>query len=327
MTGAHLDVLERGLRNLSEAERRKVIADDGERLARLACRQSPDEFARTVKETVIASRDDGGIANLERQKRAARLKAWTDQFTGMVHLSGQFDPESGLKLLGRLRNKVEELFHDKVPDTCPTDPNDKQDHLRALALISILDSTGTGDGTAPTATPAPRRRRRDRFGFGCGSAGPDRGVDEQTLRTGLHEHSIVDLGADTVLPVETLRRMACVANIIPVVLDSNGVVLDVGYSARLATKAQRRAMRAMYPSCGVPGCRVAFEQCVLHHIRYWENGGRTDMANLIPLCSKHHHAAHEGGWHLALHPTTRQLTITYPDGTIQTTGPPHARAG
>ena len=133
-------------------------------------------------------------------------------------------------------------------------------------------------------------------------------IDEQTLRTGLHEHSIIDLGADTVLPVETLRRMACVANIIPVVLDRNGVVLD----ARLlgtgsATKAQRRAMRAMYPSCGVPGCRVAFEQCVLHHIRYWENGGRTDLANLIPLCSKHHHAAHEGGWHLAPpphHPTT-----------------------
>ena len=152
-------------------------------------------------------------------------------------------------------------------------------------------------------------------------------VDEQTLRSGLHEHSIIDLGADTVLPVETLRRMACVANIIPVVLDRNGVVLDVGYSARLATKAQRRAMRAMYPSCGVPGCRVAFEQCVLHHIRYWENGGRTDMTNLIPLCSQHHHAAHEGGWHLALQPTTRQLTITYPDGTIQTTGPPRARAG
>ncbi len=45
------------------------------------------------------------------------------------------------------------------------------------------------------------------------------------------------------------------------------------------------------------------------------------VVNLIPLCSKHHHAAHEGGWQLTLHPD-RALTIVYPDGTTQTTGPP-----
>jgi hypothetical protein len=46
-----------------------------------------------------------------------------------------------------------------------------------------------------------------------------------------------------------------------------------------------------------------------------------------PLCSTHHHATHEGGWHLHLDPNTRTLTITHPDTTIQTTGPPRARAG
>ena len=136
-----------------------------------------------------------------------------------------------------------------------------------------------------------------------------------------------DLGIDTVLPVETLRRMACCANIIPAVLATDGVLRDLGRGARLASREQRRALRAMYPTCGVPGCRVGFEQCVIHHIRYWDNHGRTDMNNLIPLCTRHHHTAHEGGWQLTLHPTTRELTITYPDGNIQTTGPPRARAG
>ena len=83
----------------------------------------------------------------------------------------------------------------------------------------------------------------------------------------------------------------------------------------------------MYPSCGVPGCRVPFERCDIHHIRYWEHGGPSDEANFLPLCSKHHHAAHEGGWHLALHPTTRVLTITYPDGTVEAHAPPRARPG
>jgi hypothetical protein len=93
----------------------------------------------------------------------------------------------------------------------------------------------------------------------------------------LHEHSIIDLGIDTVLPVETLRRMACCANIIPAVLAPTGCCATSAASARLASREQRRALRAMYPTCGIPGCRVGFEQCVIHHIRYWENHGRTDM--------------------------------------------------
>ena len=117
------------------------------------------------------------------------------------------------------------------------------------------------------------------------------------------------------------------ANIIPVVLDANGVAVDEGRRTRLATKEQRRALRAMYPSCSIHGCRAPFEQCAIHHIRYWENLGPSDLANMIPLCSKHHHCAHEGGWQLHLHPHTRALTVTFPDGSIQTTGPPHTRAG
>jgi hypothetical protein len=86
-------------------------------------------------------------------------------------------------------------------------------------------------------------------------------------------------------------------------------------------------MRAMYPTCAVPGCRVHFELCVLHHIKYWEKHGRTDLDNMLPLCSQHHHRVHEGGWMLHLEPRTRDLTITYPDGTTHTTRPPRARAG
>jgi hypothetical protein len=121
--------------------------------------------------------------------------------------------------------------------------------------------------------------------------------------------------------------LACTADIIPVVLDGNGVCVDVGRTRRLATTAQRRALRAMYPRCAMHGCHVGFDQCELHHIQYWRNGGATNMGNLAPLCSKHHHLAHEGGWHLSLHPTTRILTVTLPDGSTLANPPPMARAG
>jgi hypothetical protein len=55
---------------------------------------------------------------------------------------------------------------------------------------------------------------------------------------------------------------------------------------------------------------VIFDHCNVHHIDYWENGGATDLNNMVPLCSRHHHAAHEGGWKLQLNPETRKLSIT-----------------
>ena len=71
----------------------------------------------------------------------------------------------------------------------------------------------------------------------------------------------------------------------------------------------------------MPGCAARYDLCRLHHVVWWEHGGLTDVSNLLPLCSKHHHAVHDQGWHLALR-ADRELTITFPDGTRQTTGPP-----
>jgi 5-methylcytosine-specific restriction endonuclease McrA len=62
----------------------------------------------------------------------------------------------------------------------------------------------------------------------------------------------------------------------------------------------------------MPGCDISYHHCQIHHINYWENGGRTDLDNMVPLCSRHHHAAHEGRWTLKLEPETRILTASPP---------------
>ncbi len=41
----------------------------------------------------------------------------------------------------------------------------------------------------------------------------------------------------------------------------------------------------------------------------------TNLDNLIPLCSVHHHEVHEGGWTLTLR-RDRTITLTRPDGTL-----------
>ena len=137
---------------------------------------------------------------------------------------------------------------------------------------------------------------------------------------------VVDWGLPIELPPRALEDLFQRADAHPVIVH-NGVVLhapgemNLGRTTRLASRAQRRALRALYPTCAVPGCCVAFEFTKPHHVHYWEHGGPTDLANLLPVCSKHHHAIHEGGWKLTLQPN-RHLTIALPDGTILTTGPP-----
>jgi hypothetical protein len=145
-------------------------------------------------------------------------------------------------------------------------------------------------------------------------------IDHDTLRNQATTAGVVcELDDGTPLPPATVRRLCCDADIIPVVLGGDGVVLDVGRACRLATVDQRRALAAMYARCGHPDCHVAFQHCRIHHVTDWTTGGVTDVDNLIPLCATHHHLVHEGGWSLTLQPD-RTITLTRPDGTVHYDG-------
>jgi hypothetical protein len=128
------------------------------------------------------------------------------------------------------------------------------------------------------------------------------------------------------LPVATVRRLCCEAEVLPVVLDGQGCALDVGRSRRTATPSQRQALRGMYRGCARRGCTVPFDQCRIHHVRWWwEHYGPSDLGNLLPLCERHHHLVHEGGWTLTMTPE-RVTTWIRPDGTIDDQGPSVDRA-
>ena len=60
----------------------------------------------------------------------------------MLRLSGEIDPEEGVKLLNKLNAEIETLFHDRTPDLCPDDPGARQDFLRAHALLNLINTGG-----------------------------------------------------------------------------------------------------------------------------------------------------------------------------------------
>ncbi|SDT00308.1 HNH endonuclease signature motif containing protein [Actinopolymorpha singaporensis] len=99
------------------------------------------------------------------------------------------------------------------------------------------------------------------------------------------------------LSVATIRRMACDANIIPVVLGGNGEILDIGTADRFFTEPQRRALAIRDGShCHFPGCHVPERRCIAHHMNPWEDFGPTDLANGVLLCKTHHTYVHHKGW-------------------------------
>jgi len=116
-------------------------------------------------------------------------------------------------------------------------------------------------------------------------------IDLTTLQSDLAGVGLV--GEDPVSAGQ-VRRLACTAQIIPVVLGGESEVLDLGRSSRLFSPAQRKAMAVRDKRCRAEGCTVPAAWCEAHHAKKpWARGGLTDIADGVLLCGWHHHRAHD----------------------------------
>ena len=72
-----------------------------------------------------------------------------------------------------------------------------------------------------------------------------------------------------------------------------GEPIGAGRSTRLINRRLRRALEHRHPMCAVPGCG-ATRGLHAHHLRHWEDGGPTELDNLVLLCPYHHRLHHRG---------------------------------
>jgi hypothetical protein len=103
-----------------------------------------------------------------------------------------------------------------------------------------------------------------------------------------------------VLCAEEVRRLACDAEIVPIVLGTNGEPLDVGRTARVVNRAMRRALDQRDGGCSFPGCTAPAAWTRAHHIEQWANGGATSLHNSCLLCPRHHRLIHKGEWTIVM---------------------------
>ncbi len=95
------------------------------------------------------------------------------------------------------------------------------------------------------------------------------------------------------LTVHNIRRLACEADLLPMVLGTDGEVLDLGHQARLASAAQKLVLWREQKKCTYQGCSMPAQWCDAHHAVWWSRGGPTDQDNLYLLCGYHHARVHD----------------------------------
>ncbi|MET9022868.1 DUF222 domain-containing protein [Actinopolymorpha sp. NPDC004070] len=163
---------------------------------------------------------------------------------------------------------------------------------------------GTGPGSDPETDTGPEdwspgTQDDAEPEFEQGAAGPEAAIDphDGCSKCGGGGSARISGLRGQPLSVATIRRMACDANIIPVVLGGNGEVLDVGMADRFFTEAQRRALAVRDGShCHFPECQVPERRCIAHHMNPWDDFGPTDLDNGVLLCKTHHTFVHHKGW-------------------------------
>ncbi|APE16187.1 HNH endonuclease signature motif containing protein [Mycolicibacterium pallens] len=93
--------------------------------------------------------------------------------------------------------------------------------------------------------------------------------------------------------------------------ERNGQPLGAGRSTRTINRRLRRALEHRDTTCAVPGCG-ATRGLHAHHIQHWENGGPTELHNLVLLCPYHHRAHHRGD--ITITGPAHHLTVVDSDG-------------
>src|SRR4051812_4341838 len=142
-------------------------------------------------------------------------------------------------------------------------------------------------------------------------------MDLETLEGRLRD-AWLTLPSGAQISAQTARRLACDAELVPVVLGAKGELLDIGQADHEFTAAQRRAAWVRDQGrCAFPGCCNPPAQ--LHHIIWRSRQGPTSVDNAAWLCHYHHWLTHEGGWTLQRDPVDKKSYLwTGPHGQQRT---------
>ncbi|GIG54601.1 HNH endonuclease [Demequina activiva] len=253
-----------------------------ERLVARAVPMNAHEVRKMILRAV-ARVDHAELQRRERENHEARYLWWKQDHEGTVVIDRQMDAVTAAPILTVLEQMTTRDVRRQGRDEGETADTGTQD-LRTVGQMRV-------DALHDLA----------RHALGCTA------MQRSGVRTSVVVRmSLADLmrgdglgridGIDQPVSVREVRRLAGDAGIIPEVLAGDGTALDLGRAVRLFTPAQRLALLERDGGCAK--CHAPPEHCEAHHLRWWEHGGGTDLANGVMLCTRCHHDVHRQGWEI-----------------------------
>lgn len=309
------------IRDRAEAGAVTAIEAD---LAALAAHQDGDFLIRTARRWVLLVDQDGAEPTDEELRRFQGVFPGRKK-NGLYHLNIYCTDDQHETLL----TVMNAAAGPRIPEVCAPDT--------AVPDGAAAGSAERSDGTPPDPAVAFRLNRSTRpqrllgglvdaakAALATGGVPSTGGIRPQVLVT-IDSVSLLqkfdfgsvlkpmngpDPASDSVspgsfafsgpVPAATVRRLACDADLLPVVLSGEGRILDIGRSQRLFPPHLRKALHARDGGCAFPGCTIPGPWTEAHHILYWSLGGPTSTDNGVLLCSHHHHEVHKENWRIEL---------------------------
>ena len=247
----------------------------------LATQVGADDLSAAARQVREAVNPDGALASCEKDFSRRRIYL-SPLLDGMYTLDGILDPEAAAVVSTALQ-----------PFLVPSDASDERDTaqrradgLVALAGVamdqSLLPISGGSKPTLNVLTTLETLQGMKR----SSSTPPDapRGTGALIDSTG------------GVLGSVAAQRLACDATISRVLLDPEGIPVQLGRAQRLFSPHQRKLLALRDAGCRFPGCGLPPAFTDAHHLHPWQAGGATDLPNGLLVCRWHHRHLHERGW-------------------------------
>jgi Domain of unknown function (DUF222)/HNH endonuclease len=207
------------------------------------------------------------VEDVEDVERSRSLTWWTFDDGRRFGIEGELPPSQGAIVAKAL---------DDLASMLPVMPEEHGptgiDARRADALVALCSTTGGAEREPDRATVIVHARLDD--------------------AERLHDCEVEDGPA---IAAESADRLACNARVQVLVENESELPVRVGRMTREPPAWMLRQLKYRDRECRFPGCGSRrFTQA--HHIVWWEQGGPTDLENLVLVCTFHHRLVHEYGW-------------------------------
>jgi hypothetical protein len=243
----------------------------------MARTSSPAELARRCREE--RSGRTTGPERQRAQRAQRRLHTWYDE-SNMFRISGALPPEEG----AMIQIAIDKAGHDldrlraaqNIVDLDP--PNDPFHARQADALVWICTDAVLGEPGKDVASSRPVQMVVH--------------VDYDVL-TGANPNGRGHIENGPALSTAVLRRLGCDATV-KTLIERDGVPIASGREKPTVSPAMKLKVQSRDGICLAPGCAVEATRCEAHHIHHVDDGGPTELWNLLAMCKFHHQRHHDG---------------------------------